>query len=116
LARILIVDDEPIIAMTMADWLTDLGHSVIGPATEYASDVSLAQQALDDAILDISLGSHTTATIARGLGERRAPFAVASGYEAQSMDAAFARGLILAKPFGFETFRRLVERLLDGGS
>ena len=113
MATILVVDDEPIIAMTMGDWLADLGHSVVGPATDYASAVALSEEAFDAAILDVSLGSETTTGIAVRLSSRGVPFAVASGHDAQSIDAAFANGLLLPKPFGFETFRRVVERLLS---
>src|SRR4051812_21412253 len=113
MANILVVDDEPIIAMTMGDWLADLGHSVLGPATDYASALAFAEQALDAAILDISLGTHTTIGVAHRLNERGVPFAVASGHDAQSMDEAFAKGLLIPKPFGFEAFRRVVERMLS---
>ena len=50
--------------------------------------------------------------LARRLVERGVPFAVASGHDAGTIDAAFSAGLTLAKPFGFETFRQAVERLL----
>lgn len=113
MASILVVDDEPIIAMTMGDWLADLGHQVLGPATDYAGALAFAEQALDAAILDVSLGAQTTIAIARRLSDRGVPFAVASGHDAQTMDPAFSTGLLLPKPFGFEAFRRIVERLLS---
>jgi CheY-like chemotaxis protein len=112
MANILVVDDEPIIAMTMSDWLADLGHNVLGPAADCASAAAFAEQDLDAAILDVSLGTQTTTGIARRLVERGVPFAVASGHDAQTMDPAFASGLPMPKPFGFEAFRRVVERML----
>jgi CheY-like chemotaxis protein len=112
MARLLVVDDEPIIAMTIADWLTDLGHTVLGPASDLASALALAEEELDAAILDISLGSQTTVSLALRLIERGAPFAVATGHAPETINQAFSQGLILSKPFGYETFRCVVARLL----
>jgi CheY-like chemotaxis protein len=112
MAQILVVDDEPIIAMTMADWLTDLGHIVVGPASDLRQALTLCEGRIDAAFLDVSLGAHTTEEVAARLAARGVPFAVASGHDPASLVAAFARGLALPKPFGFETFRQTVERLL----
>jgi CheY-like chemotaxis protein len=112
MAKILVVDDEPIIAMTMADWLGDLGHEVVGPASDLAEALPLCDAPLDAAVLDVSLGSRTTEEVAARLAARSVPFAVASGHDAGSLHAAFSGGLALPKPFGFETFRLTMERLL----
>jgi len=112
MAKILVVDDEPIIAMTMADWLSDLGHEVVGPASDLAEALPLCDGPFDAAVLDVSLGSRTTEEIAARLTERDVPFAVASGHDAGSLHPSFARGLPLPKPFGFEMFRLTVEKLL----
>ncbi len=112
MACFLVVDDEPIIAMTIADWLADLGHTVMGPASDLASALALAEEEIDAAILDIGLGAQTTVSLALRLIERGAPFAVASGHAPELINSAFSHGLILPKPFGYETFRRVVERLL----
>lgn len=116
MARFLVVDDEPIIAMTIGDWLADLGHTVLGPAADLATALALAEEDLDGAILDISLGRHTTVSLAVRLIDRGVPFAVASGHAPETINAAFAQGLILSKPFGFESFRCIVERLLQSKS
>ncbi len=112
MAQILVVDDEPIIAMTVCDWLGDLGHTALGPATDLATALTLTEGAPDAVILDVSLGAQTTVAVARRLLELGVPFAVASGHDRNTMDPAFAAGLPLPKPFGFETFRRVIEQLL----
>jgi CheY-like chemotaxis protein len=111
MAQILVVDDEPIIAVTIADWLDDLGHTVVGPVADLSTALALVEQPLDAAILDISLGSDTTVSVARRLTVLGVPFVVASGHDPAMMDAAFANGVFLPKPFGFESFRRVVERV-----
>ena len=113
MAQILVVDDETIIAVTVADWLDDLGHSVVGPVADLPAALALAEQPLDAAILDVSLGAATTVSVARRLAERGVPFAVCTGHDSGSIDAVFGQGLLLPKPFGFETFRQAVERLLQ---
>lgn len=112
MAQILVVDDEPLIAMTMSDWLSDLGHEAAGPAGNLEEALALGESPLHAAILDVSLGAQTTQALAARLVERGVPFAVASGHDAQSLDPIFAHGLLLPKPFGFETFRRTVEALI----
>jgi CheY-like chemotaxis protein len=112
MAKILVVDDEPIIAMTMGDWLSDLGHDVVGPAGDLDEALALGDVAIDAAILDVSLGQRTTEALAERLVARGVPFAVASGHDAAFINSVFARGLPLPKPFGFETFRKTVEALL----
>jgi DNA-binding response OmpR family regulator len=113
MARFLVVDDEPIIAMTIADWLADLDHTVLGPAADLASALAFAEEEIDGAILDISLGRHTTVSLAVRLIERGVPFTVVSGHAPETISPAFAQGLILCKPFGFESFRCVVKRLLQ---
>jgi len=116
MTKFLVVDDEPIIAMTICDWLTDLGHTVVGLASDLDEALSLSEGSLDAAILDVSLGERTTEAVAERLAERGLPFAVASGHDVASMPAAFGRGLPLPKPFGFESFRQFVERLVGKGA
>jgi CheY-like chemotaxis protein len=112
--KILVVDDEPIIAVTIADWLDDLGHEVVGPAADVVNALALAEQPLDAAILDISLGQETTLAVASRLTERGVPFAVATGHDHSSINPVFAERILLPKPFGFETFRHVVAQLLQG--
>ena len=116
MARILVIDDEPLIAMSVSDWLADLGHDVVGPAVDLASALTLVEEPIDAAILDVSLGKEDSTPVARRLIDRKIPFAVASGHEVKGLEEPFASGLELPKPFGFENFRQVVERLLAGKS
>ena len=112
MAHILVVDDEPLIAIAMAEWLADLGHEVVGPVGDLAAALALAETAIEAAILDISLGPDRTFAVARRLRERGVPYAVASGHDVENLDDAFAGAVRLAKPFGFESFRLAIELLL----
>jgi DNA-binding response OmpR family regulator len=55
MARILIVEDEHVIATTVTEWLKEVGHIVIGPAGDMdAALVLLAEKGADIALVDVS--------------------------------------------------------------
>lgn len=115
MARFLIVDDEPLIAMLAQDWLEDLGHETVGPAYDLQTALTLSNEPLDAAILDVSLGANKSYEIARALKKRAIPFAFATGHAPDTPGDEFAGALALPKPFSFETFRGVVEALTRAG-
>jgi DNA-binding response OmpR family regulator len=113
MARILIVDDEPLIAMLAQDWLEDLGHQTVGPAHDLQTALVLVDEPIDAAILDVSLGAGKSYEIARRLRARAVPFAFASGRSPEeARDGEFGGAPTLAKPFNFETFAAAIAKLL----
>ena len=113
MARILIVDDEPLIAMLAQDWLEDLGHETIGPAHDLKTALALAEQPMDAAILDVTLGADNSYEVARQLRAMDIPFAFATGHAPGRVGGEFASALTLPKPFSFETFRGVVAELVQ---
>jgi CheY-like chemotaxis protein len=113
MVRILIVDDEPMIAMLAQEWLEDLGHEPVGPALDLQTALNLANEPIDAAILDVSLGAGKSYEIARLLRDRTIPFAFASGQAPGSTDEEFEGALMLVKPYSFETFSSVVARLVE---
>ena len=111
MARILIVDDEPLIAMLSEEWLAELGHEAVGPAHDLASAMKLADTTMDGAILDVSLGVHKSYDVARRLRDRGIPLAFATGHAPEALSEEFTGALTLAKPFSFEAFRAVVTAL-----
>ncbi len=88
--RVLVVEDEPVVAMCLEDILDMLGCEIVGPAGRLAEGLALAEQEdLGAAILDINLAGERSIPIAEALRRRGVPFAFASGYG--------------AAPEGFET-------------
>ena len=110
--RILIVEDEALIAMVLADSLEDGGHEVVGPAATMAEALALCEAAPPElAVLDVNLGDGSNGVdVARALLERwGVPSIFAS---AQMMEARRARDIALGqirKPYGAETVLRSVE-------
>jgi len=109
--RVLIVEDEPLIATSILWELVDAGHEVVGPAATLAEAEFLASEGLPDlALVDINLSERGDGVLlARRLKAAGVPSIFVTGqvHEArQARDAAL--GLVL-KPFPFETLGRVVE-------
>ena len=112
MARILIVDDEPLIAMLAQDFLEDLGHQPVGPAHDLQTALSLTSEPMDAAILDVSLGANKSYDVARRLKANEIPFAFSTGAP-EPLDGEFHGALTLPKPFSFETFRLVIDELVS---
>jgi DNA-binding response OmpR family regulator len=112
--RILVVDDEILIAMLLESWLTELGHEVAGPARSAADGLALIASGgqIDAAILDVNLGRENSYPVAATLQERGVPIAFATGVGELDEAAGFAGALLLAKPYDFAAVKATVERLL----
>ncbi len=110
--RILIVEDDAVIAMVLADSLEDRGHHVMGPASMMTEALALCETATPElALLDVNLGDGSSGVdVARALFERWGVLSIfASG---QMMEARRARNVALGyicKPYELETALRSVE-------
>jgi CheY-like chemotaxis protein len=113
-ARILIVDDEPLIAMLAEEWLQEMGHTPVGPAHDLAGALVLAESEVDGAIIDVTLGRETGYPVAKALAARGVPFAFATGHAETQSSPEYQAAALLRKPFEFEAFRTAVETLLAG--
>ena len=113
MARILVVDDEPLITMLAEAWLTELGHVAVGPAHNLAAGLDLAETTIDGAIIDVSLGRDTGYPIAQRLMARNIPFVLATGHSRADVDPAYQSLEPLLKPFQFEAFEQSVRALLS---
>lgn len=98
--RILIVEDETIVAMMVEDMLLDFGCIPVGPARNLASAMTAAtEEKLDGAILDVNLRGERVDPIADKLNERGIPFVFATGYGQAGIDTRFKAVPVLQKPF-----------------
>ncbi len=111
--RVLIVEDEPLIAMLVQEWLEELDCTVVGPAASVSGALQLiAGTELDGAILDVSLGKDESFPIADELRKRRVPFVFATGYGGDGLEPRFAGAQVLAKPFEHKHFCEAVRSML----
>ena len=112
MARLLIVDDEPLIAMLMEAWVVDLGHQPVGPAHSLAEAWPLLEQPIDGAIVDLTLGLESGRPIAEALAAKGAPFLYATGQAEGELDDLPPAAGVLLKPFSFEAFVAAVQAML----
>jgi CheY-like chemotaxis protein len=112
MARILVVDDEPLISAMTGEWLSELGHVVVGPAYDLAAALKFAETDLDAAIVDVALGKDKSYPLADALSARGVPFALTTGYGPDGIEPKYRAHSTLGKPFEFASFSRVVDELL----
>jgi CheY-like chemotaxis protein len=107
--RILVVDDEQLIAAMVRDWLNELGCEVAGPAycVREALDL-IASVTVDGAILDVSLGGEDCYPVADALCGAGIPVAFATGYGVSALPPRFKGMPVLSKPFCFESVKSVI--------
>lgn len=106
MASVLLVEDEALIRMMIADMIVELGHKLAGEAGDLQTGVALASEAeIVIAILDVRLGADPEA-IAEALRRRNIPFVFATGYGADGVPAKYKDHPTLRKPFQIEELER----------
>lgn len=119
--RILVVEDEYIMAADLKDELTDLGAEVLGPVPSLERafellDAHAAQEAEPHAaILDVNLGGEMSFPLADALRERGVPFLFATGYDNPSIPENYCGVPRCKKPFATkDCLQKLLEHVLSG--
>jgi CheY-like chemotaxis protein len=112
--RIMIVEDETLVAMSLAELVEELGFSVIGPFGRVRdATTALKDGGIDAAILDVNLGGEMVYPLADVLREGRVPFVFMTGYGAESIERRFANVPVLQKPVEPQALRGIFTRLGD---
>jgi DNA-binding response OmpR family regulator len=112
--RVLVVDDEPLIASLIADWLLELECEVAGPVNNAPDALQIAERTrLDGALLDVTLGADDSFPLAEALLAKGVPVAFITGRDAQSLPNPYKSSPVLGKPFDFDALKALLDGLLD---
>ncbi len=107
--RILVVEDDILIAMLIEEILQDLGCVIVGPVATLDAALRLAgDEALDAAVLDVTIRGGQIYPAAERLLARGIPFILASGYGDWALPEAFRNMPRLTKPF---TARDIEEKM-----
>jgi PAS domain S-box-containing protein len=115
--RVLIVEDEPLIAMELEEVLTTSGFTIVGPVGTVSGALHLvATEALDVALLDANLGGRPVDEIAAALTRKNIPFVFATGHDRQGLPRSFAAAPIVRKPFNPAEVVATVAAILESGS
>jgi DNA-binding response OmpR family regulator len=98
--RVLIVEDEPMIALNLEDLLVEAGFEVAAVAGKLEKALKLIENgACDAAVVDANLAGVSASPIASALAARGLPFIVVSGYSPEQLHDAFSGALFIRKPY-----------------
>ncbi|TZF89867.1 response regulator [Lysobacter lacus] len=111
--KVLLVEDEYVLALGLTDALADLGAVVIGPVATVEDALALVERMpeIDAAVLDVNLGREVVYPVADSLAARGIPFLFATANERADLPERFAHVPVCAKPFHVEAFRDAVAAL-----
>jgi CheY-like chemotaxis protein len=110
--RILLVEDEMLVAMMLEDMLEELGHELAGTAGRLDEALRMANELNPDlAILDVNLSGRHTFPVAEVLQRRDIPFAFATGYGAALPEPWNLRPA-LQKPFLMADLANVISRAM----
>jgi two-component sensor histidine kinase len=113
--RILLVEDEPLVAMDIESQLEALGCEIVGPAGTLERAMQLiAAGGFDAALLDANLAGRPVHELAEALTRKGIPFSFATGYGREALPLGFREAALLSKPFGPNQLVAVVKALLDG--
>lgn len=99
--RILVVEDEFLVALEIERMLLDFNCDVVGPVADLEIALELAQEEpIDGAVLDVNVGGRKIDPVAFALAERGIPFILSTGYTSEGITAALRARPRLNKPFG----------------
>ncbi len=110
--RVLVVEDQSILAMAMEGNLHDLGCEVVGPVGRLTAALQLAsEEALDAAILDVDLAGTKVFPVAAALQRRGIPFMFLTGFAGATLPAEWRGSLCFGKPLDREDLEKFLRSL-----
>ena len=110
---ILIVEDEPLIAMMLEDFIQSLGHRVTGNCDCVRAALEEVEKGeFDLAILDINLTGESVWPVASALRGKGTPFVLATGGHVDPPPAEFANVPTIEKPYTIDRVTPIIEAVL----
>jgi len=98
--RVLLVEDEMLVAWLIEDMLAELGCAVIGPASSVNQAVAMIDaEAVDAAVLDLNLNGQMSYPVADALAAHGVPFIISTGYDKDTLPDDYRACPVLQKPF-----------------
>ena len=115
--RVLVVEDEMVVAMLVEDMLGELGYTVAGVAARIDDAIDIVEQGdLDLAILDVHLNGRLVFPVVDALMSRNVPFVFATAYGERGVPEHYRRGPILQKPFHADELEGALSQALEDES
>lgn len=98
--KVLVVEDEMLVAWLLEDMLAELGCLVVGPVANVKQALTkIEAEAIDVAVLDVNLNGEMSYPIADVLAARDVPFVFVTGYDKDRMLDGYGTFPVLQKPF-----------------
>lgn len=98
--RVLLVEDEIMVALLLEEMLAELGHTVVGPVARLDRALEMTQrEPLDAALLDVNINGSEVYPVAEALAARGIPFAFVTGYGGNGLRTLYCDRPTLQKPF-----------------
>lgn len=98
--RVLVVEDESLVAMLLETILEDMGCTPIGPASNIDEGEAMAREAeLDAALLDVNVAGRQVFPVAAALKARGVPFVFSTGYGESGLPDEWRGNTTIQKPF-----------------
>jgi CheY-like chemotaxis protein len=110
--RVLLVEDEIMVALLLEDMLAELGHTVMGPVARLDKALGMAQsEAFDLAFLDVNLDGEQVYPVAEVLAARGIPFVFVTGYGREGLRPPYGDRPTLQKPFRRHDLAQLLAKV-----
>jgi len=110
--RVLVVEDDPLIAIELADILEQEGCEVVDSAGSVPAALHLVRNSkIDLALLDVALGAETVEPVAKALARLAIPFGVVTAYPPAILPDAVRGHPLVQKPFAPREIKALAEHL-----
>lgn len=112
--KVLIVEDEALIAMELGERLAEFGYDVMGPAlTLEEADELIASEMPDAALLDANLAGRSSVALGMALHAKGVPFAFCTGYDkVKNLPPQLAKTPTLTKPISDDDLRLALAKLV----
>jgi two-component sensor histidine kinase len=114
--RVLVVEDEVMVAWTLEDMLAELGCTVVGPAVRVDQALAMIEtEAVDAVVLDVNLNGEKSYPVADALAARGVPFVFSTGYNKNNLLTGYRAFPMLQKPFNRAKLGGALAELLTPG-
>jgi two-component SAPR family response regulator len=115
--KILVVEDEYLLAEDVCELLRECGAEIVGPVSRLEEGIALAEssESLDCAVLDLNLNGKSAVEIARTLSRNKVGFVFVTGYDAGGIDREFENTPRLVKPFDKTKLCHAVQAQIGSG-
>lgn len=114
--RVLVVEDELLVAMLLEDMLSDAGCIIVGPFARVQEALAAVRvEAIDGALLDVNVAGERVFPVAHMLEERGIPFLFVTGYGQAALPPNRPHWTACAKPFQPEHLAECLARKIEAG-